>query len=94
MKEYDMSLSERLQNVSVTAKASVCKIGKILQADKLTQEDKKYLSTILDVPENDPNRVTNAALARVLREEGFDVSDSSVDRHRRGDCSCQRKISK
>ena len=89
-----MSLSERLQNVSVTAKASVCKIGKILQADKLSQEDKKYLSAILDVPENDPSRVTNAALARVLREEGFDVSDSSVDRHRRGDCSCQRKILK
>jgi hypothetical protein len=94
MKEYDMSLSERLQNVSATAKASICKIGKILQSDKLSQEDKKHLSTILDVPENDPNRVTNAAIARVLREEGFDLSDSSVDRHRRNDCGCQRRVTK
>lgn len=86
-----MSLSDRLQNVSATAKASVCKIGRLLQADQLSPEDKKYLSTILDTPENDPNRVTNAALARVLREEGFDISDSSVDRHRRSDCGCYRK---
>ena len=89
-----MSLSDRLQNASATAKASVCKIGKLLQTDQLPLEDKKYLSTILDTPENDPNRVTNAALARVLREEGFDISDSSVDRHRRGDCSCYRKSTK
>jgi hypothetical protein len=94
MKEYDMSLSNRLQNASQTAKASVCKIGKLLLAEQLSQEDKVYLSTILDVPENDPNRVTNAALARVLREEGFDISDSSVDRHRRRDCGCYRKTAR
>jgi len=89
-----MSLSERLQNASATSKPSVCKVGKLLHTDQLPQKDKDYLSAILDAPENDPNRVTNASLARVLREEGFDISDSSVDRHRRKDCACNRKSTK
>jgi hypothetical protein len=89
-----MSLSDRLKNASANSKSIVCKVGKLLHTDQLSQKDKDYLLTVLDVPETDPTRVTNASLARVLREEGFDISDSSVDRHRRKDCACYRKITK
>lgn len=87
-----MSLSDRLENASANSKSSVCKIGKLLNSEQLSKKDKDYLSAVLEVPDTDPNRVTNSSLARVLREEGFDISDSSVDRHRRKDCACYRKI--
>jgi hypothetical protein len=91
MKEYGMSLSDRLKNASVNSKNTVCKIGRLLDTEQLSQKDREHLVAVLDASENDPNRVNNASLARVLREEGFDISDSSVDRHRRKDCACYRR---
>ncbi len=34
--------------------------------------------------------VTGSALARVLQGRGYEIDQSSVQRHRRGDCACDR----
>jgi hypothetical protein len=89
-----MSLSDRLSSAQSDAKNVFCKIGNLLQGDNLPARDREQLETALNAPLTDSKRITNAALARVLREEGHDISDSSMDRHRRKDCSCYRKASK
>lgn len=89
-----MSLSDRLSSAQSNAKNLFCKIGNLLQGDNLSAKDKEQLETALNAPLTDSKRITNAALARLLREEGHDISDSSMDRHRRKDCSCYRKASK
>lgn len=86
-----MSLSDRLSEVSAQASVVVCKLGALLQGDRLTAKEKAQLSSILEVPDNDPARVSNTALAQVLREEGFDISKSSIDRHKNKSCTCYRK---
>jgi len=83
-----MSLSERLQSASKESTAKLCKIGLLLAGDVLSEKDKKTLAETFDVPEGVPGRVTNVALTKILREEGYDISLSTVDRHRRKDCGC------
>jgi hypothetical protein len=89
-----VSLSDRLSSAQSDAKNLFCKIGNLLQGENLSTKDKENLEVALNTPITDSKRITNAALARLLREEGHDVSDSSMDRHRRKDCSCYRKASK
>jgi hypothetical protein len=83
-----MSLSERLNSASKESTAKLCKIGMLLAGDVLSDKDKKTLSETFDVPEGVPGRVTNVSLTKILREEGYDISLSTVDRHRRKDCGC------
>ena len=88
-----MSLSDKLMEATQKASTSVCKLGSLLNGEKLTAKEKQQLVLILEVSEDDPRRVSNSTLGKVLREEGYDISNSSVDRHRRKDCSCVRKAS-
>jgi hypothetical protein len=64
----------------------------VIDGSNLSNEDKKRIEIILSVPESNPAKVPNTTLGRILREEGYDVSNSAVDRHRRGDCSCKRLV--
>ncbi len=86
-----MSLSDRLSDAKNQASIVVCKLGALLHGERLTAKEKSQLQDILSVPENDPSRVSNAALAQILREEGFDISKSSIDRHKNKSCTCYRK---
>lgn len=85
-----MSLSEKLNSVANSSVAKICKIGAILASSTLSIKDKETLKSILSQDINDPKRVSNVDIGKILREEGYDVSNSSVDRHRRNDCSCPR----
>ena len=87
-----MSLSERLA-VANTTQPRFCKIGLILNGTQLTQKDKDILSDYLSVSEGAQGRLTNSAIASALRAEGFDISNSSIDRHRGRSCACARKVS-
>ena len=60
----------------------------MLSGNVLSEKDKKILAETFDVPEGVPGRVTNVSLCKILREEGYDISLSTVDRHRRKDCGC------
>jgi hypothetical protein len=83
-----MSLSDKLQSASKESNIKLCKIGLLLSGNVLSEKDKKTLTETFDVPEGVPGRVTNVALSKILREEGYDISLSTVDRHRRKDCGC------
>lgn len=85
-----MSLSDKLTSASKISNARLCKIGVILISDALPASDKETLKTVLGESELSPNRVSNTVIAKILREEGFDVSNSAVDRHRREDCPCSK----
>lgn len=87
-----MALSNKLQEAVSLANKKLCKLGVLLVGTELSEEDKKNIEAILSVPESNPSRVPNTTLGRILREEGYDVSNSAVDRHRRGDCSCNRLV--
>lgn len=86
-----MSLSDKLSKVSEKPN-SLCKLGALLNGNALPEKDRKYLNDVLSVSDGDPRRISNVDIARVLREEGFNISDSSVDRHRRKDCGCFRRV--
>jgi hypothetical protein len=85
-----MSLSDKLSNASKVSTTRLCKIGLIISSDSLSKEDRENLKAVLEVPEMDPSRIPNVQIGRILREEGYDISNSAVDRHRRGECPCKR----
>lgn len=84
-----MSLSDKLKSAQIEASSSLCKLGELLVGNKLSASDKQNLKAILDTPVDQPGRVSNTELGRILREEGYNISNSSIDRHKRGDCSCR-----
>ena len=85
-----MSLSDKLSVAATGTTAKLCKIGNLLVNSKLSDQDKENLRNVLDVEEHNPTRINNSTIGRILREEGYDISNSAVDRHRRGDCPCKR----
>ena len=89
-----MSLSDKLTQAVDDAAQLLCKVGALLVDQKLSAKEREQLSTILDMPDDYPGRVSNSALAQILREEGYDISKSSIDRHRGERCTCHRKVSK
>jgi hypothetical protein len=88
-----MSLSDRLAKVSQESGNVACKLGALLIGNQLTPKEKTQLEEILAVPIDDPARVSHSALSVILREEGYDISKSSIDRHKRKACPCYRRIS-
>lgn len=85
-----MSLLEKLNSAATESKSKLCKIGVLLNSPELDAKTKENLEAVLNVPESNPSRIPNTTLGRILREEGYDISNSTVDRHRREECSCRR----
>jgi hypothetical protein len=85
-----MSLSEKLSAANTTHIVRLCKIGTLLTGNILPEQDRTNLKTVIDVEEGNPTRINNSTIGRILREEGHDISNSAVDRHRRGECPCKR----
>lgn len=89
-----MALTERLKSIHETYQKDtlLCKLMSVTLSSKLSEEDVSYLLETINARAGDERHVPNIRLAQALREEGFDVSPSAVDRHRRGSCSCGRKV--
>jgi len=87
-----LTLSNKLEEAMSEASNKLCKLMAVIDDSNLSNEDKKRIEIILSVPESSPTKVPNTTLGRILREEGYDISNSAVDRHRRGDCSCKRLV--
>ena len=83
-----MSLSDRLSKAPATAAGLPCKIGTLLQGDLLPEKDRDMLRQVLETPLGAKGRLANTAIAAALREEGFDVGDAAVNKHRGGKCRC------
>lgn len=83
-----MSLIDKLEAANQVGAGLPCKIGSVLKGNKLTPEERAKLIEVLEVPVGVHSRLSNVTIARALRDEGYDVSDSSVNKHRRGGCRC------
>jgi hypothetical protein len=83
-----MSLAERLNEATPAGAGLPCKIGTLLTGTQLSKEDRAKLAEVLEVPYGTPGRLANTAIAAALRDEGFDVGDAAVTKHRRGTCRC------
>jgi hypothetical protein len=84
-----MSISERIVQASESPKkVRLCKLGVLLAGSILSAEDKNHINLVIDTDIRTPNRVSNVSLASILREEGFDISVSAVDRHKKRTCGC------
>ncbi len=85
-----MSISDKLSSAKSSSSAKLCKIGNLLINPELSAADKKNLESVLEALPGTAGHVPNTTLGRILREEGYDISNSAVDRHRRRDCACTR----
>lgn len=85
-----MSLSKKLNEAAKGSAVKLCKIGLILVSPDVPEEDRENLKAVL--LDTRPERIPNSHIAKILREEGFDVSNTGVDRHRRLECSCYRLV--
>jgi len=80
-----VTLYDRLKSAP-TKGLKGCSLGKILQA--LDVKDREALQAALLVPYDSDDRISNAEMARVLQDEGYDVKAKTVETHRRGGCGC------
>jgi hypothetical protein len=87
-----MSLSGKLSKAKLDASELKCKIARII--GELPAKEQALLTEVMAVSYDDPTCVSNGTLAQLLREEGYDVSKSSFDRHRAHACTCYRKVQK
>jgi hypothetical protein len=87
-----MALADRLHAATYTyqQKSSLCKLMQVTLDPKLSEEDSKSVLAIINSQPGDEAHVPNIRLAYALRAEGYDVSPSAVDRHRRNICACSR----
>lgn len=91
-----MPLAEKLQKASTDHRvaASTCKLMSLTINPEIPKKDREALLSILDLLPNEDGYIPNARLAVLLREEGYDISSSAVDRHRGNKCSCRRRLVK
>jgi hypothetical protein len=88
-----MTLADRISTAKLTYKSSfLCKLMSITKDPKLSKEDINALISVINSNPLSEDHVPNTRLAYALREEGYDISSSSVDRHRRKDCACYRTV--
>ena len=88
-----MALAERLRAASTSyQKTFVCKLMQVTLDQNITEQDVEAVIAIINSQPGDEAHVPNIRLAFALREEGYDVSPSAVDRHRRGICACYRLV--
>lgn len=84
-----MSLENRLAIATNASRPGLpCRLGSLLAGNEMSSEDKAYLKKILEVPLGEPTRIPAAAIANALRDEGFQVSNAAIQRHRRRECRC------
>ena len=83
-----MSLSDRLSKTPASSVGLPCKIGTLLEGTSLSETDRDALRKVLDTPVGAKGRLASTAIVSALREEGYDVGDTAVNKHRRRMCRC------
>lgn len=74
-----MSLSQRIADYKPARVGGSCRTCELLRS--LPDADADALRDALADP-----KFSNAGLAKILRGEGYSVADTTVGRHRRGEC--------
>jgi hypothetical protein len=74
-----MSLSSRIAEFEppvIGGRCRICNLSQTLPADEVAALD----AALVD------QRISNASLSQILKAEGFQVGETTVRRHRRGEC--------
>jgi hypothetical protein len=89
-----MPLADKLQKASADHRVAVstCKLMSLTINPKIAKKDREALLSIVDLLPDEDGYIPNSQLAALLREEGYDISPSAVDRHRGNKCSCRRLV--
>ncbi len=89
-----MPLADKLSSASQTYRQdkTTCKLAALTLDLNIPKKDREALAQVIDLTENDEGYIPNSTLAVLLKEEGYDISASSVDRHRGNKCSCRRLV--
>lgn len=89
-----MPLADKLSSASqdYLKGKTTCKLVALTLDPGVPKKDRDALAEIIDLKENDEGYIPNSTLAVILKEEGYDVSASAVDRHRGNKCSCRRLV--
>lgn len=89
-----MPLADKLSSASheYLRDKTTCKLIALTLNPEIPKKDRDALAAVIDLTENDEGYIPNSTLAVLLKEEGYDISASSVDRHRGNKCSCRRLV--
>lgn len=77
-----MGLLDDLSNVEAFGKAQSLFCGVCTLLGELPEAEREALTTVMAKP-----KVSHTALSKILKENGYPISDGVVGRHRRGVCS-------
>jgi hypothetical protein len=77
-----MGLLDDLSNVEAFGKAQSLFCGVCTLLGELSVEERELLTKRMAEP-----KVSHTALSRILKENGYPISDGVIGRHRRGICS-------
>jgi hypothetical protein len=77
------ALAEALTEAAPARRGGTCHVALLLP--QLDDEDRAAFLAALGNPSLSPKR-----LASLMRDHGHDVGDSSIGRHRKGECRCGR----
>lgn len=77
-----MSIAEEIAAESQRNRRTQCGIGSLL--DRLEADDRRDVVAALE-----DMSIPSTVIARVLQRRGWQVSDYTLNRHRRGSCKCE-----
>jgi hypothetical protein len=89
-----MSFAERLeQQVSSSLQLGPkrCILASLFVDERLSEDDRKKLVEVVDVPKDDPRCISSSNIALALRAEGIEISRTAIGDHRRKICRCYSK---
>ena len=75
-----MSLSDRLANYEPPRIGALCRTCLLLK--QLPEKDAEALRVALA-----DKRISSGGLSRILKEEGHKIAETTLRRHRKGECS-------
>jgi hypothetical protein len=74
-----MSIAQRLADYQAPRIGALCKTCSLLE--ELPESESVALQKALDDP-----TISNAGLSKILKAEGFSIADTTIRRHRVGEC--------
>jgi hypothetical protein len=81
-----VSNADKVREVLKGFTSRQCKVAQCVnEQDSETQD---LFNEIMWMAKNSKNRPTNYQLAQALRTLGYEISDATMDRHRRKTCVC------
>lgn len=74
-----MSLSDKLSNYQPPRIGAKCRTCELLKS--LPEKERVAFQAALDDP-----RFSNAGLSKILKDEGHQIAETTLRRHRKGEC--------